>query len=393
MRPYRQAGEVPRKRHMLFSVDGAVLHEELFSRDGFSGPSSLLYHRHIPESAADVSEGPGDEIAMESEQVHEQAHLESFRLQGHGDMVTGRQWLLVNDDIRIGLAIPAQPQTALFANGSADEVLFIHQGSGTLHSQFGRLPFTRHDYLVIPRGTVYRVELDHLEDTRVLCMEIGALVDCPDRYRSHSGQLTETAPYSERDFRSPDTLEQEEGPSQLWLKRGGRVTCYYLDHHPFDVVGWDGTVYPVAFNIHDFEPRSGRFRMAPPTHETFQAHGVAISSLVPRRLDWDPEASRLPYHHSNVDADEVVYHVDGGFAAYPGLQSGSLTHHVGGLPHGPRPGATDDAAKLPPETDEVAVRIDTSRPLHRTQVARQIVDAGYPFSWRSKETKGAKPAR
>jgi homogentisate 1,2-dioxygenase len=378
---------------MLFTVDGTAVHEELVSREGFSGPSSLLYHRHLPESAVDVSEGPGDEIAMESEQVHEHAHLEGFRLQEHGDIVTGRQWLLVNDDVRIGLAVPAQPQTALFANGSADEVLFVHRGSGTLHSQFGRLPFTRHDYLVIPRGTVYRVELDHLEDTRVLCMEVSAPVDCPDRYRSHSGQLTENAPYSERDFRAPDAPEHEDGPTQLWLKRGGRVTCYSLAHHPFDVVGWDGTLYPVAFNIHDFEPRAGRFRLAPPADETFQALGVTVCSLVPRRLDWDPEANHLPYHHSNVDADEVVYHVDGDFAALPGMQPGSLTHHVGGLPHGPQPQAAGDAPSRPAETDEVAVRVDTARPLHRTQVARQVVDTGYPFSWRSRETRATKPPR
>jgi len=373
---------------MRFALGGKTIYEELFGREGFTGPSSLLYHRHMPESAHDVTEGPADSVAPELEQVHEHCHLEGWRLQGHGDVVSGRQWLLANEDIRIGLAVPTAAQEVLYVNGSADEILFIHSGAGTLHTQFGSLPFSKHDYVVIPRGTIHRIELDTLIDVRILCLEITGLVDTPDRYRTRNGQLNEMAPYSERDFRVPEQLEQESGPAQVWLKRAGRITCYSLDNHPFDVVGWDGTVYPAAFNIHDFEPRAGRFHVPPPIHQTFQAHNLVICSFVPRKLDWDPDAVFLPYHHSNLDSDEVLYYVDGNYAARRGIKQGSFTHHVGGVPHGPQPGALEASFEREPETDELAVMIDTFRPLHRTTTARQVVDQQYPFSWHTPGTRG-----
>jgi homogentisate 1,2-dioxygenase len=376
-------GELPRKRHMQFKLDGRLIFEELFGREGFSGPSSLLYHRHMPEGARDVIEGPGDAMTPEHEQVHENAHLKGYELQPDGDIVTGRQWLLINDDIRIGLALPARQQDALFVNGSADDVLFVHEGAGVLRSQFGRLRFGAHDYVVIPRGTVYRIEFDDAAHARVLCLEVTGFVDAPERYRARNGQLMEIAPYSERDFRGPDQLEGGEGSAEVWLKRANRVSRYVLDHHPWDVVGWDGTVYPVAFNIHDFEPRAGRFHVPPPIHQTFQAHNLVICSFAPRKLDWDPDAVMLPYHHSNLDSDEVLYYVDGNYAARRGIKVGSFTHHVGGLPHGPQPGALEASLERPRETDELAVMVDTFRPLHRTSIARHIFDREYPFSWHS----------
>ena len=388
MRRYLQLGEVPRKRHMRFQVEGKTIYEELFGREGFSGPSSLLYHRHLPEAAHDVTEGQGDTATAELEQVHEHAHLQGFRLQPAGDIASGRRHLLINDDVRIGLAVPAKKQENLYVNGSADEVLFLHHGSGTLHTQFGRLTVREHDYVVIPRGTIYRLELDTLEGTRVLVLECRGLVDSPDRYRARNGQLTEIAPYSERDFRGPEELEHVDGPAQVSLKRGDHVTTYSLDHHPFDLVGWDGTVYPVAFNIHDFEPRAGRFHVPPPIHQTFQAQNLVICSFVPRKVDWDPEAVFLPYHHSNLDSDEVLYYVDGNYAARKGVQQGSFTHHVGGVPHGPQPGALEASEGRARETDELAVMVDTFRPLHRTTVARQILDSAYPFSWHEGGTRG-----
>ncbi|HEY8676104.1 MAG TPA: homogentisate 1,2-dioxygenase [Candidatus Dormibacteraeota bacterium] len=382
MRTYRRLGEVPRKRHMRFEVDGKPIFEELFGREGFSGPSSLLYHRNMPESAHNISAGPADLMSPEREQVHEHAHLQGFNLQPDGDVVSGRKWVLINDDIQIGLAFPVRQQEVLSVNGSADEILFVHRGAGVLHTQFGRLPFGRHDYVVIPRGTIYRVEFESLEDVRILALEVAGLVDSPDRYRARNGQLTEIAPYSERDFRGPEELEAgADGPVEVWLKRAGRVSRYRLDHHPFDVVGWDGTVYPVAFNIHDFEPRAGRFHVPPPIHQTFQAHNVVICSFVPRKLDWDPEAVMLPYHHSNLDSDEVLYYVDGDYAARRGVKQSSFTHHVGGVPHGPQPGALEASYERPRETNELAVMVDTFRPLHRTEVARQLVDREYPYSW------------
>ena len=373
---------------MRFQLNGSLVYEELFGREGFTGPSSLLYHRFMPEAAHDVSEGPADSITPEREQIYEHAHIKGFELVLEGDIITGRQWLLLNDDIRIGLVVPARQQETLYVNGSADEVLFFHTGSGTLHTQFGALPFGAHDYVVIPRGTVYRIDLATPDQTRVLCLEVTGFVDVPSRYRAANGQLTEFAPYSERDFRAPEQLDAAEGSAQVWLKRGGHITKYALDHHPWDVVGWDGTVYPVVFNIHDFEPRAGRFHVPPPFHQTFQAHNVVICSFAPRKLDWDPEAVMLPYHHSNLDSDEVLYYVDGNYAARRGIKQGSFTHHVGGLPHGPQPGALEASFERPRETDELAVMIDTFRPLHRTQVARHVLDREYPFSWHTGGVRG-----
>jgi homogentisate 1,2-dioxygenase len=207
------------------------------------------------------------------------------------------------------------------------------------------------------------------------------LVDSPDRYRARNGQLLEAAPYSERDVRGPEELDQADGPAEVMLKRGGRVTRYCLDHHPFDVIGWDGTVYPCAFSIHDFEPRAGRFHVPPPTHQVFQASGLVICNFVPRKIDWDPEAVALPYHHSNLDSDEVMYYCGGDYSARRGVREGSFTHHVGGVPHGPQPGALEAALTGARETTELAVMIDTFRPLHRTQAARQVLDTRYPYSW------------
>jgi len=373
---------------MQFRTNGQLIFEELFGREGFNGPSSLIYHRHMPEGARDVTEGPADMLVPEHEMVHENAHLKGFDLQPEGDVVSTRRWLLMNDDIRIGLAIPARQQDALYVNGSADEVLFVHTGSGLVRSQFGKLGFGKHDYLVIPRGTVYRIEVDDVADTRILCLEVSGFVDVPDRYRARNGQLLEIAPYSERDFRGPDELEHGNGPVEVWLKRANHVSRYMLDHHPWDVVGWDGTIYPVAFNIHDFEPRAGRFHVPPPIHQTFQAQNLVICSFVPRKLDWDPEAVMLPYHHSNLDSDEVLYYVDGNYAARRGVKQSSFTHHVGGLPHGPQPGALEASFERPRETDELAVMVDTFRPLHRTSVARQIFDKEYPFSWHAGGMRG-----
>ena len=373
---------------MRFQLDGAPVYEELFGREGFTGPSSLLYHRHMPEGARDVSEGPADVITPEHEQVHEHAHLKGFDLMLEGDVVFARRWLLVNDDIHIGLAAPARQQEALYVNGSADEVLFVHTGAGVLHTQFGSIRFGKHDYLVVPRGTVYRIDLDAPDQTRMLCLEVSGFVDVPSRYRAANGQLTEFAPYSERDFRAPEQLDSGDGAVEVWLKRAGHFSKYQLDHHPWDVVGWDGTVYPVVFNIHDFEPRAGRFHIPPPFHQTFQANNVVICSFVPRKLDWDPDAVMLPYHHSNLDSDEVLYYADGNYAARRGIKQGSFTHHVGGVPHGPQPGALEASFDRPRETDELAVMIDTFRPLHRTSVARQVFDKEYPFSWHTGGVRG-----
>ena len=381
MRSYMRLGDVPRKRHSRVERGGRPVYEELFGREGFSGPSSLLYHLGMPEAARDVVAGGDDLEPVERDTLHTHAHIRAGELTPHGDIVGGRQWLLVNDDVRIGVAVPERQSDDLSVNGSADEVLFLHDGSGTLHSQFGRLPVRQHDLVVIPRGTIHELELDDPQASRVLVIECAGMVDSPERYRARNGQLTEFAPYSERDIRGPEALEPRSGSVEVRLKRGGRTTRYLLDNHPFDVVGWDGTVYPCAFNVHDFEPRAGRFHLPPPMHQVLAARNLVICNFVPRRVDWDPEAVVLPYHHSNLDSDEVIYYAEGEYRARRGIDRGSITLHVGGVPHGPQPGALEASRDLPREVDELAIMVDTFAPLHRTEAARVLLDGGYPQSW------------
>ena len=382
MRPYMRLGDVPRKRHTYEERDGQPLYEELFGREGFSGPSSLLYHRSLPEAARDIRPGPDDGAAAADDPTHTHAHLRAGELTPRGDLVGGRRWLFVNEDVRIGVAVPAEQQHGLYVNGSADEVLWLHSGNGVLRSQFGRLAVRTGDYVVIPRGVIWRLDLDSLEGSRLLVIEAQGMVDSPDRYRARNGQLVEAAPYSERDVRGPQELERsDEEPTEVWLRRGTRVTRYTLDRHPFDVVGWDGTVYPYAFNIADFEPRAGRFHVPPPTHQVFAARNLVICNFVPRQVDWDPQANFLPYHHSNLDSDEIMYYAAGNYQARRGISEGSFTHHVGGVPHGPQPGALEASRASPRQVDELAVMIDTFRPLRRTAVADEVLDQGYPYSW------------
>ena len=384
MRPYLRLGDVPKKRHTYFERDGGPVYEELFGREGFSGPSSLLYHLALPEAAHGIHPGPDDAAPPLQEPCHTHAHLRAGALEPRGDIVTGRRWLLVNDDVRIGAAVPAEQQGALYVNGSADEVLFLHHGAGTFHSQFGGFTVRDGDYVVVPRGTIWRVDLDAVADphrSRLLVIECQGFVDSPDRYRARNGQLTEFAPYSERDIRGPVELEIETGPTDVWLRRGTRVTRYTVDRHPFDVVGWDGTVYPFAFNVDDYEPRAGRFHIPPPMHQVFMARNLVICNFLPRKVDWDPSANFLPYHHSNLDSDEVMYYAAGEYRARRGIEEASITHHVGGIPHGPQPGALEASRSAPREVDEVAVMIDTFRPLARTADAQEITDPTYPYSW------------
>ena len=386
MRPYLRLGDVPRKRHTYEERAGTPLYEELFGREGFSGPSSLLYHRGMPEAARDIQAGPDDRAAEAEEPCHTHAHIRAGDLTARGDLIGGRRWLLVNEDVRIGLAVPAEQQHGLYVNGSADEVLWMHAGGGVLRSQFGRLRVRTGDYVVIPRGVVWRLDLEPVEGSRVLVLEAQGMVDSPERYRARNGQLVEAAPYCERDIRGPEALEEApDEPAEVWLRRGTRVTRYHLDRHPFDVVGWDGTVYPCAFNVADFEPRAGRFHVPPPTHQVFAARNLVICNFVPRQVDWDPQANFLPYHHSNLDSDEVMYYAAGEYRARRGISEGSITHHVGGVPHGPQPGALEASRDAPRQVDELAVMIDTFRPLRRTADAASVIDADYPYSWHAQD--------
>ena len=381
MRSYRSQGIVPPKRHTLMAHGEGYLFEELFGRHGFSGPSSLLYHQHLPESQDRSTAGPDLSPRYRIEHPLRQGHLVATALERTGTMAEGRQWLLGNEQVLLGICLPVANQAVLTVNGSADELLFLHEGRGVCRTQFGTLAIGPGDYLVLPRGTISQLVFEDPMEARVLCIETASMLDSPARYRTRTGQLHEGAPYCERDVHPPVLGPPEEGPATVWLRRGGLVTIIELEHHPFDVLGWDGSLYPYTFNIADYEPLAGRVHVPPPFHQTFEADGVVVCSFVPRQLDWDPEANALPYHHSNLDSDEVLYYVDGTYAARRGVGRGSFTHHVMGLAHGPQPGALEASIGRERRTDEVAVMLDTFAPLLRTELATTILDPAYPSSW------------
>lgn len=379
MRYYRQIGDVPRHPHTQMVFKERLAGEEVRGYEGFSGQHSRLMRTGPPQAITKMDSGPEDVKTVVREAVHQQGHIQAFKLGSAGDVITGRTWLLVNNDVQIAVVAPSQPQTTLYANGSSDELLFLHHGSGVVHSEYGRFTVRQGDYIVIPHGTFYLLELDDPATSRLLVVEARGMIDSPSRYRAGS-QLLEDAPYSERSVRGPESLEYTEGPCEVWVKNGGRITVYHRDHHPFNVIGWDGYAYPYAFSIHDFIPRAARLHPSPHTHQTFEAPGFVICSFVPRQVDWDPAAVPLPYNHLNLQSDEVLYYA-GEYPARRGIVDGSLTHHVQGLTHGPQPGAAEAALTKPRTTTELAVMIDTFSPLGRTAAALALLDAGYPFSW------------
>jgi homogentisate 1,2-dioxygenase len=379
---YVSMGEVPRKRHTQFRSDtGSLLVEEVMGYEGFSGNESILYHLQSPCRVAEV--GNFEPISIEEwvPDTHVHRLTNSAPLEAGGDPVFGRRVLMFNGDVEMGIAKPTEELDAYYRNGEGDEVLFIHEGSGELETIFGTLPFGPHDYVVIPRGTTYRVRLHDTPQTWLTFFTPGE-IETPNRYRNRYGQLLEHAPYSQRDFRPPVSLEVGEAQeAELIVRARGGYQHFTLDYHPLDVVGWDGYVYPYTFNIHDFEPKSGRLHQPPPAHQTFQGPGFVICSFCPRQLDWDPLAVPLPYHHSNLQSEEVIYYVDGQFGSRRGVDVGALTLHPSGLPHGPQPGLVE-ASLGATRTEELAVMCDTFRPLKLTTLARDLDDPSYALSWR-----------
>ncbi len=382
MPSYHRLGEVPAKRHTQFrKPDGGLYAEELFGEEGFSGTYSLLYHYYLPPAVEAIEALPPIRLEAADEPVQRHHHLRTTSLPTGGDALTGRQPLLFNDDIVVAVARPTEPMTYYFRNATADELWFVHEGRGTLRTQFGPLAFGPGDYLMVPRGTTYQFVFEGM-DNRLLVFEASGPIALPARYRNEQGQLLEHAPYSERDFRRPERLETvlERGDYEIRVKVGERLTRYRQTHHPFDLVGWDGYLYPWAFNIHDFEPITGRLHQPPTVHQTFAGPGFVVCSFCPRPLDWDPRAIPIPYYHSNIDCDEVIYYVAGNYKARRGIAPGSITWHPRGLPHGPQPGAIEASLGLR-ETDELAVMVDTFRPLRLTRVATELDDPAYAFSW------------
>ncbi|MEA2410733.1 MAG: homogentisate 1,2-dioxygenase [Thermoleophilaceae bacterium] len=379
---YLAMGEVPAKRHTQFrGDDGRLLVEEVMGYEGFSGNESILYHRNSPCRVAEV--GEFTPIVREEwvPDTHVHRLTDTRPVPRGGDPIFGRQVLMFNSDVEMGIAKPVEELEAFYRNGEGDEVLFIHEGSGELETVFGRLPFGTHDYVVIPRGTTYRVRLHDGPHTWLTFFTPGE-IETPNRYRNRYGQLLEHAPYSQRDFHGPVELEAEaDREVELIVRARGGHQRFVLDYDPLDVVGWDGYVYPYTFNIHDFEPKSGRLHQPPPAHQTFQGPGFVICSFCPRQLDWDPLAVPLPYHHSNLQSEEVIYYVDGQFGSRRGVDVGALTLHPSGLPHGPQPGLVE-ASLGATRTEELAVMCDTFRPLKLTPLARDLDDPSYALSWR-----------
>lgn len=380
---YHTIGKIPHKRHIQFrKPDGTLYQEELFSTAGFSDVSSILYHCNPPTQIKqiDIPYSVKPEV-VEDEQLKHRS-LQGFKIEPEDDYLKSRKAILVNNDCKIVLAAPRKSMTDYFFNNSAmDEMIFIHKGKGVLKTMYGNLPFGYGDYLIIPRGTVYQLQFDD-EDNRLLIVESNSPITTPRRYRNDYGQFLEHSPFCERDIRKPQELEthDEQGEFLIYIKKADMIYPYHYLNHPFDVVGWDGYLYPYAFSIHNFEPITGRVHLPPPIHQTFASAGFVICSFVPRLYDYHPKAIPAPYNHSNVDSDEVLYYVDGDFMSRNHVEAGMLSVHPAGIPHGPHMGAIERSIGQK-ETKELAVMIDTFAPLFMTKEAYGIENKDYYKSW------------
>jgi homogentisate 1,2-dioxygenase len=387
MPPYRHLGSIPRKRHIEhrtqpgFRNEG-IYYEEVVTTAGFGRAYSIAYHLRPPTRVAKVEAAGTVSLEKAEQNVLRHHHLKSGSMPPAGDPVSGRVVLLFNDDVVMSRCRPAEPQKELYRNAAADEVIFVHKGQGTLTSMFGVLPFRPFDYIAIPHTTTYRLDFEPGIQPDLLVIEASNNIQIPPRYLNPDGQLKLGAPYSERDFHGPteSLLIDREQETTVVIKDGTRLTRYTLKSHPFDVVGWDGMVYPFTFNADDFEPITGTTHQPPPIHQTFEATGFVLCTFAPRLLDTHPEAVKVPYAHSNVQADEVLYYVRGRFGSRRGVEEGSFTLHPRGIPHGPHPG-TIVASREVTRTDELAVMVDTVRPLFLTQQAMRMDDPNYPYSW------------
>lgn len=381
---YHQLGTVPRKRHTVFRrPDGRLYAEELMGHEGFVGTSSLLYHTHPPTTVTSARKVADVRWEADTETSLRHRHFLTARAAKGGSPTLSRIPLLFNSDIGMLYVEPDVTDTHFYRNSQADEVVYVVEGSGVLESVFGELPYRPGDYVVIHRNITHRWCLGtDAGATKLLVMESRGHVRTPKRYRNEFGQLLEGAPYSERDIRRPSVLapRDEQGDFPVLVKQYDALNELVLDHHPFDVVGWDGYFYPWAFNIHDFEPIVGRIHQPPPVHQTFQGDGFVICSFCPRPYDFDPQAIPAPYNHSNVDSDEVLFYASSEFMSRKGIEYGSITLHPDGLPHGPHPGRTE-ASIGATHTNELAVMMDSFRPLKVARTALGIEDPAYHLSW------------
>jgi homogentisate 1,2-dioxygenase len=387
---YHKVGKVPSKRHTVFKKpNGGYYYEQLFGTEGFSGMASLLYHVHRPTQVKAVlgQKDVSPQIAVEKNIMARK--FRSWNVAPKDDFLESRTPLLVNNDCHVGLAMPRNSLKEYFyKNADADELLFIHKGSGTLRTMLGNIPFEYGDYLVIPRGMIYQLDFD-TSDNCIFYVESFSPIYTPKRYRNHFGQMQEHAPFCERDYKLPGELEthDETGDFHMKIRKQGVLHELVYATHPFDVVGWDGYNFPYGFSIHNFEPITGRVHQPPPVHQTFETSTFVVCSFCPRLYDYHPEAVPAPYNHSNIDSEEVIYYVDGDFMSRNDIKPGYITLHPGGIPHGPQPGAMERSLGKK-ETHELAVMVDTFRPLMITEEAMKLDDGDYYKSWLAPELAG-----
>jgi homogentisate 1,2-dioxygenase len=384
MAHYYSLGKIPHKRHTQFrKPDGGLYSEQLFSTEGFSSNSSLLYHIYPPTMIVKTEETVDVSPKAATDSILKHRSYQGFKVSPEKEFLNSRKVVLFNQDVQLTLAAPqgGLGENTFFKNADADEIIFVHEGTGVLKTQYGQLKFAYGDYLVIPRGCIYQIEFD-TENNRLLIIDSFSPITFPKRYLSKYGQLLENAPFCERDIRKPDNLEtiDQKGEFLIKVKKKGLLYPIWYGTHPFDVIGWDGCEYPYALSIHDFEPITGRVHQPPPVHQTFDAHNFVVCSFVPRLFDYHPLSIPAPYNHSNIDSDEVLYYVDGDFMSRKHVEKGQITLHPGGIPHGPHPGAVDKSIGAK-ETNELAVMVDTFHPLMMTEDAKGIEDEHYVMSW------------
>ena len=381
MPSYLREGSVPHKRHIQFRrPDGGLYAEELFSTKGFESVYSLLYHLRPPTATLDVRPWNRASATFVANEPLRNRHLKSAGLRLGPDPIESRTPLLGNADVVIAVAEAREPMEYFYRNTGGDELFFIHHGAGVIETQFGELAYRERDYLLLPTGTTFRII--PASPTRMLVYETTGAVTIPRRYRNEFGQLEEHAPYYERDFRVPALRPPvaDQGEYEIRVRSGDRNAIYVVQNHPCDVIGWDGYCYPYAFNVDEFAPITGKLHQPPPAHATFDAPGAAFCAFVPRLFDYHPLAIPVPYNHSSVDCDEVLYYVSGNFMSRRGVEEGSLTLHAAGAPHGPQPGAVESSLGKK-STDEIAVMIDTFRPLQLAEASLDCEDREYFRSW------------
>lgn len=381
---YHRLGEIPRVKHTtFFKKDGQELYrEELVSSRGFSGVYSNLYHHHLPSATRMIRE-----YEMENFKPWEKAgavytHCNTDKSPRGGDYISSRETFLTNTHCSISTASVTAATERYFRNARSAELIFIHHGSGVLKSSYGINSFGPGDQIVIPKGTIYSMEFEDFSNNKLLIVESKSAFDIPKHFRNEYGQMTEDAPYCERDFRPPEYMEaiSESGDFKLIVKTDDQYAEHILPHHPYDVVGWDGYLYPFTFNIKDYHPKVGRIHLPPPVHLLYTTASFVICNFVPRPFDFHEAAIPAPYYHNNVDSDEVLYYLDGDFMSRKGVSAGSLTWHPGGIPHGPQPGRTEASVGVE-RTEEYAFMIDTFEPLIPTEKVKQTRDENYPNSW------------